>query len=180
MSSPSLGRPSVVVVAVVGKGGRWKGAQFEEAKGLNKLQTALDSSDDIFVRKASKSLRPRGTVMIKISQYDPSNDFQGASSAAVSSACAMHTCVQCGFMHANYSMFAHLYDEPGFPFAVHTDITLQRAIGMAEGRNVSANQFDQKPVMFCCINCCKAHGDRLEGKSYFREVDDGSKKPSSY
>jgi hypothetical protein len=94
LSSPSLGRPSVVVVeeeAVVGKGGRRKGAEFEEAKGLMQLRNALAPSDDAFVQKGGKVYATRGSssalprvegVSVELSEFDPSlGDFQGASGA---------------------------------------------------------------------------------------------------
>ena len=77
-------------------------------------------------------------------------------------------------------MFANVYQEKGYPFAKHTDITVQQAIGQVEQHSiVPVNWFDTKPVYFWCIQCCEeAHREHLEaeGKSYYKE--DG--RPSSY
>ena len=76
-------------------------------------------------------------------------------------------------------MFANVYREKGFPFAKHTDIMVQQAIGQVEQHDVPVNMFDEKPVYFWCIQCCaEAHEEELKAanNSYFKE--DG--RPSSF
>ena len=47
--------------------------------------------------------------------------FKGASGAATNASAEKHECVRCLFQSANFSMFANVYREKGFPFAKHTD-----------------------------------------------------------
>ena len=45
---------------------------------------------------------------------------------------------------------------------------------------MAVNAFDSKPVVHCCITCCEElHRDVLGGKSYFRQLPDGSRRPTS-
>jgi hypothetical protein len=106
--------------------------------------------------------------------------FQGASSSAVSSQCTVHQCGRCGFFHCNYSYFAYVYNEDGYPFARNVDIQMRRAISRCTEQLVVVNAFDPKPVVRCCIESCEElHRLQLFGGSYFRVDSHGRRVPSS-
>jgi hypothetical protein len=80
----------------------------------------------------------------------------------------------------NSSYFAYLYIEDGYPFAKNVDIRLRRTIGRATHQAVVVNAFDSRPVVHCCIECCEVlHRDKLGDQSYFRQLPDGSRGPTS-